>query len=166
MRTALVDRPIDAAALTAEVARTANGATVLFVGTVRDMNAGRAVTGMEYAAYRSMAERELGDIAGEAAARFGTMDIVVEHRLGQLALGDASVAVAVAHPHRAPAFDAARYIVEQLKQRVPIWKLELYVDGTREWVDAGLGEERGTACSEPSEGRDGGRIPAGKGESA
>lgn len=166
MRTALVDGPLDAAALTAEVARAANGATVLFVGTVRDINAGRSVTGIEYAAYRSMAERELGEIASEAAARFGTMDIVVEHRLGHLALGDASVVVAVAHPHRAPAFDAARYIVEQLKHRVPIWKLELYVDGTREWVDAGSGERRVTACPERSEGSDEGRVPAGKGESA
>lgn len=139
MRTAIVDHPIDAAALLAEVATTANGATVLFVGTVRDVNEGRAVTGIEYAAYRSMAERELGDIAREAAARHGTTDLVVEHRLGLLALGDASVVVAAAHPHRAPAFDAARYIVEELKRRVPIWKREMYVDGTREWVNAGTG---------------------------
>jgi molybdopterin synthase catalytic subunit len=134
MRTAIVDRPIDVPRLIAEVARPANGATVLFVGTVRDVNDSRGVTGMEYSAYRSMAERELGDIAREAADRFATRDIVVEHRLGALELGDASVAIVVAHPHRGAAYEASRYVIEQLKRRVPIWKLEHYVDGTREWV--------------------------------
>jgi molybdopterin synthase catalytic subunit len=103
---------------------------------VREVNDGRAVTGMEYTAYRSMAERELADIVREASQRFGTRDIVVEHRLGVLELGEASVAIAVAHPHRGAAYDASRYVIEQLKQRVPIWKLEHYVDGTREWVGA------------------------------
>jgi molybdopterin synthase catalytic subunit len=137
MRTALVDAPIDAAALASEVAHRANGATLLFVGTVRDVNDGRPVTGMEYTAYRSMAERELAAIAREAAEHFGTNDIVIEHRLGVLELGAASVVVAVAHPHRAPAYDASRFVIEQLKARVPIWKLEQYLDGTREWVGAG-----------------------------
>jgi molybdopterin synthase catalytic subunit len=135
MRTALVRRPIDAAALLSEVERSSNGASVLFVGTVRDVNDGRAVTGMEYTAYELMAERELARIVEEAANRFETDDVVVEHRLGTLDLGEASVAIAAAHPHRARAFDAARYVIEQLKKRVPIWKLEHYVDGTREWVD-------------------------------
>ena len=138
-RTRLVDDPIDAAALLAEVARHANGATVLFLGTVRDVNDGRAVSGIEYSAYRSMAEREIAAIVQEVSQRFGTQDIVVEHRLGELALGDCSVAVAAAHPRRAAAFDAARYVVEELKRRVPIWKLEHYADGTREWVNAGTG---------------------------
>jgi molybdopterin synthase catalytic subunit len=139
MRIRLVDGPIDVAALLAEVARHANGATVLFLGTVRDLNDGRAVSGIEYTAYRSMAERELAAIVAEASRRFGTDDIVVEHRLGELTLGECSVAVAAAHPRRAAAFDAARYVVEALKRRVPIWKLEHYVDGTREWVNAGTG---------------------------
>jgi len=134
MRCALVDRPIDMAAIVAEVARTSNGATLLFVGTVRDVNNGRAITGMDYTAYASMATRELTEILGEAAQQFETEDIVVEHRLGTLGLGDASVAIAVAHAHRGPAYDASRYVIEQLKQRVPIWKLEHYVDGSREWV--------------------------------
>lgn len=136
MRSTLTDRPIDTAALVAEVARAANGATLLFVGTVRDVNDGRPVTGIEYSAYRSMAEREMADIVREASERFDTTDIVVEHRLGELTLGDASVAIAVAHPRRGGAYDASRYVIEQLKKRVPIWKLELYVDGTREWVGA------------------------------
>ena len=135
MRTALVDRAIDLAALLREVGDSRNGATILFVGTVRDVNDGRSVMGMEYSAYRSMAERELGEIVREASDEFDTSDIVVEHRLGALELGEASVAIAVAHPHRGAAYDASRYVIEQLKRRVPIWKFEHYVDGTREWVD-------------------------------
>jgi molybdopterin synthase catalytic subunit len=106
---------------------------------VRDVNDGRDVTGIEYTAYRSMAERELATIVEEAAARAPGSDIAVEHRIGELSIGECSVAVAVAHPHRGPAFEAARYVVEELKHRVPIWKREQYVDGTREWVRATSG---------------------------
>ncbi len=134
MRTAIVSAPIDVAALTAEVAAPANGAVSLFVGTVRDVNDGRAVTGIEYSAYSAMAERELDEIAREAGARYGTTHVVVEHRTGYVALGAASVAIAVAHAHRGPAMDATRWIIEQIKERVPIWKMEHYVDGAREWV--------------------------------
>src|SRR5581483_11286176 len=137
MRTAIVERPIDLSALLAEVASVATGATLLFVGTVRDVNDGRRVSGMQYSAYRGMAERELADIVAEAREQFDAEHIAVEHRIGTLMLGEASVAIAVAHPHRGPAYDASRYIIEQLKQRVPIWKLEHYTDGTREWVGAG-----------------------------
>ncbi|HEU4564412.1 MAG TPA: molybdenum cofactor biosynthesis protein MoaE [Gemmatimonadaceae bacterium] len=135
MRVALVTAPIDAGALLAEVAAAGNGATLLFVGTVRDLNDGRPVTGIEYAAYAAMAERELAAIAGEAAARFGTEDIGVVHRTGRLGVGEASVAIAVAHARRAQCYEASRYVIEELKKRVPIWKREEYVDGTREWVD-------------------------------
>ena len=135
MRTALVTEPIDTAGILAEVSSHRNGATVLFVGTVRDLNDGRAVSGMEYSAYQAMADRELHAIAVEACAQFSTDDVVVEHRLGGLALGEASVAIAVAHPHRGQAFEAARFVIEELKRRVPIWKREHYLDGTREWVD-------------------------------
>jgi molybdopterin synthase catalytic subunit len=135
MRAALVRRPIDPAALLDEVQRSQNGASVLFVGTVRDVNDGRAVTGMEYTAYEAMAQRELERITQEASQRFGTQDVVLEHRIGTLGVGEASVAIVAAHPHRARAFDATRFVIEELKKRVPIWKLEHYVDGAREWVD-------------------------------
>jgi molybdopterin synthase catalytic subunit len=135
MRTALVRRRIDPGALLKEVHRSGNGASVLFVGTVRDTNEGRAVSGMEYTAYEAMAHRELERIVDEAADRFGTVDVLLEHRLGALEVGDVSVAIVAAHPHRARAFDAVRYVIEELKRRVPVWKLEHYVDGTREWVD-------------------------------
>jgi molybdopterin synthase catalytic subunit len=126
---------IDPLALLRSVGRPANGAVLLFLGVVREVNDGRSVTGIEYSAYESMAEAELASIAREAAERFGTSDIAIEHRLGDLALEEASVGIAVAHPHRGVAYDASRWIIEELKRRVPIWKRERYVDGTREWVD-------------------------------
>ena len=140
-RASLVERPIDLARLLAEVSTSAAGATLLFVGTVRDTNEGRRVVGIDYGAYAAMAARELDAIVGEAAARFGTEHVVVEHRLGTLGLGEASVAIAVTHARRAPAYDASRYIIEELKKRVPIWKREHYTDGAREWVDP-TGEAR------------------------
>ena len=135
MRSAIVSRPLDSTAVLREVGNVTNGAAILFVGTVRNVNEGRAVTGIEYAAYTAMAERELRTIVEEAARAFGTEDIVVEHRLGRLDLGEASVVIAVAHARRAQAYDASRFVIEELKRRVPIWKREEYVDGTREWVD-------------------------------
>lgn len=140
MRTALVGTPINVAAVVAEVTSPASGALAIFVGTVRNVNQGRAVEGIEYNAYAPMAEAELAAIAREAGAQFGTDHIVIEHRTGYLALGDASVLIAVSHPHRAPAMDAMRWAIEALKERVPIWKREHYTDGTREWVAQGGAE--------------------------
>lgn len=134
---ALVTQSIDVAGLMARVSSPAAGAVASFLGTVREVNDNRAVTGIEYSAYEEMAEREMCAIADEAVARFDRMPpaIAIEHRLGELALGEVSVAIAVAHAHRAPALDACRYIIEELKKRVPIWKREHYVDGTRAWGD-------------------------------
>lgn len=135
MRIALVQRPIDVAALLAEVSSASSGATTLFLGTVRDVNEGRAVSGIDYSAYDTMAVREMQRIAAEAMERFGTPHIVLEHRVGFLALTDVSIAIAVSHARRAPAMDASRFVIEEVKRRVPIWKREHYADGTREWVD-------------------------------
>ncbi|HEY0778216.1 MAG TPA: molybdenum cofactor biosynthesis protein MoaE [Gemmatirosa sp.] len=150
-RTAIVERPLDPAALLAAVADAGHGATALFVGTVREVNDGRPVTGIDYTAYEAMAARELAAIAAEAAERFGTAEgaprIVAEHRLGTLGIGEASVAVAAAHARRAPAMDAVRYVVEELKRRVPIWKREHYADGTREWLDPTAAGAPGTAVA-------------------
>jgi molybdopterin synthase catalytic subunit len=131
----LVRDSIEPAALLRAVANPANGAVLLFLGVVREVNEGRAVTGIEYSAYESMAARELTNIAREAAERFATADIAIEHRLGELALEEASVAIAVAHPRRDDAYRASRWMLEELKRRVPIWKLEHYADGARAWVD-------------------------------
>jgi molybdopterin synthase catalytic subunit len=136
MRVALVDRVIDVAALIAEASDHSCGASSIFLGCVREVNDNREVLGIEYSAYRAMAEREMTAIVNEARESFGVERVIVEHRLGTLALGDVSVAVIVAHAHRAPSLDASRYIIEQLKRRVPIWKLEHYADGTRDWVNA------------------------------
>lgn len=135
MRTAIVEHPIDACALLEEVAQTRNGATVLFVGTVREENDGEPVSGLDYSAYSGMAERELASIASEAAERWKTTDVVIEHRIGSLEIGEASVAIAVAHPHRGEAYEASRYIIEELKKRLPVWKREHYLDGRSEWVE-------------------------------
>lgn len=135
MRVALVRHPIDAAALVSEVSSRSAGATSLFLGTVRDVNDRKAVQGIDYSAYEPMALRELEAIAGEAAERFGTAHVVMEHRLGYLELTEASIGIAVSHPRRAAAMDATRFVIEEVKKRVPIWKREHYVDGTREWVD-------------------------------
>jgi molybdopterin synthase catalytic subunit len=147
MRTAIVKSPIDVAALLEEVARHRNGATVLFLGTVRDVNDGTPVTALDYSAYTEMAEPELQRIATEAAERWTTSDIIVEHRVGSLHLGDISVAIAVAHPHREPAYEASRYIIEELKRRLPIWKREHYADGTAEWVGQELAPPPEVAAS-------------------
>ena len=135
IRTAIVTGAIDVPALIAEVTSTATGASTLFLGTVRDVNDGRSVTGIEYTAYAAMAGEELQRIAVEAAAQFDGVRVAVEHRVGTLALTDVSVAIAVAHARRAPAIDANQFIIEALKRRVPIWKREHYADGAWQWVD-------------------------------
>lgn len=135
IRSGLVTRPIDAASLIAEISAPDRGAVSLFIGTVRDVNDGRAVEGIDYTAYAAMADAELERIVGEAADRFGVGALVVEHRIGTLGLGEASVGIAAAHAHRGPALDSVRYVIEEIKKRVPIWKRERYTDGTRSWVD-------------------------------
>lgn len=137
MRASLVKDAIDISSLASSVAMHGNGATAIFLGTVRSSNEGRSVTGIDYSAYDEMAEREMISILGEAREKFGIAEASMEHRLGTLRIGEASIGVAVAHPHRGPAMEALRYIVDETKRRAPIWKLEHYADGTREWVNAG-----------------------------
>lgn len=131
----IVTQPIDVATLVHAVADHGAGATALFLGTVRNVHDDRPVSGIDYQAYVVMAERELRAIVAEAGQRFATRAIAVEHRVGFLSLGETSVGIAASHARRAPAFDAARYVIEEIKRRVPIWKREHYADGTREWVD-------------------------------
>ncbi|HST06865.1 MAG TPA: molybdenum cofactor biosynthesis protein MoaE [Gemmatimonadaceae bacterium] len=134
-RASLVDREIDPAVIIAEVRHSRYGAVATFIGTVREVNEGRSVSAIDYSAYVAMAQSEMDQIVAEAESRFEISAIVVEHRLGSLQLGDISIAIAAAHEHRGPALDATRFVIEQIKARVPIWKLEHYVDGAREWVD-------------------------------
>ncbi|MEX0906758.1 MAG: molybdenum cofactor biosynthesis protein MoaE [Gemmatimonadota bacterium] len=130
--------PIDPAGVLARVGSPADGAAVLFVGTVREENDGRRVSGMRYDAYVDMAVPVLLAIAGEAAEHAGSDRIAVEHRVGELGIGAVSIAIAVSSPHRANAFDAARYIIEQVKVRLPVWKEEHYVTGESAWLDGAV----------------------------
>jgi molybdopterin synthase catalytic subunit len=141
--------PIDLAALVAGVSHAGAGAVASFVGAVRDVNDGAAVLGIDYEAYGPMANRELAVILDEAAARWPGARLAVRHRVGYLAVGEASVAVAVSSPHRAAAFDACRYVVEELKRRVPVWKREHYADGRRAWVDGRVDPPRRRSPAEP-----------------
>src|SRR6187397_3530634 len=131
----LTTRPIDVPSLTREVSSDERGAISIFLGTVRNSNEGRDVNGIDYSAYDAMAVAEMNRIVDEATQRFEDVAILLIHRTGTLRVGDVSVAIACAHAHRSPALDANRYVIEQLKRRVPIWKREHYLDGTSEWVD-------------------------------
>jgi len=128
----LVHEPIDLTALAATEPR--DGALCLFVGVVRNENQGRPVVRLEYEAYEEMALPMMEEIAREARRRFPVSEVRLVHRLGPLEIGEASVAVAVASPHRAEAFSACRFAIDTLKATVPIWKKEHYADGTA-WLE-------------------------------
>jgi molybdopterin synthase catalytic subunit len=128
----LVHEPIDLAALA--FTTPADGALCLFVGVVRNENEGRSVLRLEYEAYEEMALPLMEEIAAEIRRRFPVTLVRLVHRLGALQIGEASVAVAVASPHRAEAFAACRFAIDTLKAKVPIWKKEFYADGSA-WLD-------------------------------
>ena len=130
----LTTQPIDVASLVAEV-RPSDGALCLFVGVVRDSNAGRETTAIEYQAYGTMAELEMERLAGALARDFPAAQVRMRHRIGRLGVGEASVAVAAVSPHRAEAFAACRAAIDRLKTTVPIWKKEFHPDGSSDWVD-------------------------------
>lgn len=125
--------PLDAGELLAEDDPAA-GALLLFAGTVRNSNDDRPVEGLSYSAHETMAERILGEIEAEAVAKFEVSSCHILHRLGDLALGDVSVLIGVRSAHRAAAYEASRYAIEELKKRVPIFKEEHYTDGSAEWL--------------------------------
>lgn len=135
MFAAITDQPLVPADLLARVGDDEDGAVVLFVGVVRNHADGRAVSGMRYEAYREMAEQVLAEITGEAAIRLGTDRVAVVHRIGDLRVGEPSVAIAVSSPHRAEAYEASRWVIEAIKQRLPVWKREHYVQGESAWVE-------------------------------
>jgi len=126
--------PIDVGALVAATRRDGDGAVSLFLGTVRDANAGRRVLFLEYEAYGGMAEREMERIARQAIRRFGVASVSIVHRIGRLEIGEASVAIAVASAHRAAAMDACRYVIDTLKTSVPIRKRE-HFEGGAVWIE-------------------------------
>ena len=127
--------PIDTAALLAKVGSDEDGAALLFIGVVRDHAEGRKVTGMRYDVYAEMATEVLREIALEASIPLGTNRIAVAHRFGELKIGEISVGIAVSSPHRAEAYEASRFVIEEIKKRLPVWKKEHYLDGVSEWVE-------------------------------
>lgn len=129
--------PIDAAACASALVNDRAGGFVTFEGWVRDHSEGGAVTGLDYEAYMPLAEKEGERILAEAAERFPILAASCVHRVGALALGDLAVWVGVTAEHRAAAFDACRYVIDEAKARLPIWKKEHYADGVRVWVNAG-----------------------------
>jgi len=135
VRASIQREPIEPDRVLAEVGSDEDGAVLLFLGVVRNHADGRSVRGMHYDAYEAMAASEIRAIAAEAARRLGTDRLSVVHRTGELAIGEVSVAIAVSSPHRAEAYDASRYVIEEIKKRLPVWKKERYADGDAEWVE-------------------------------
>ncbi len=136
---AIVEGPIDVAALISAVQRPDCGAISTFVGTTRvDESEGASVEYLEYEAYRPMADRKLEEIGAEIEARWDVREVSVVHRLGRVEPGEASVAIVVAAPRRGAAFEASRYAIERIKEIVPIWKREVWSDGYI-WVGSQVG---------------------------
>jgi molybdopterin synthase catalytic subunit len=135
MMFSITDQCLDPEALKAELTRESAGAFVSFEGWVRDHNDGAAVTALEYEAHASLASKEGQQILAEAVERFDVLAVSGLHRTGHLAIGECAVWVGVSAAHRGIAFDACRYIIDELKQRVPIWKKEHYRDGPSSWVN-------------------------------
>ena len=122
-------------ALLADVQGPECGGTCLFLGTVRNGPEEAGVTEIEYSAYDAMAEAEIERILADVRQRWPTARVALRHRVGRVPVGEASIAIAAAAPHRAEAFAACRHVIEEVKQRLPIWKKEYRVDGTTVWVD-------------------------------
>ena len=134
----LVDRPIDLAGLDRAVRDPKAGAVVTFVGTTRNVNAGRNVKRLEYEAFASMATKEMRSLAAQAKKRWPLRKVAMVHRTGAVPVGEASVAIAVSAGHRGEAFDACRWLIDRLKEIVPIWKKEHYRGG-EVWIGAQQG---------------------------
>ena len=132
---AVRDRPLDVAEVTAAVSDPAAGGLTVFVGAVRDHDSGQEVRRLEYSAHPT-AEARLTEVAAEVAAEFDAVAVAAVHRVGLLAIGDLAVVSAVSAAHRDEAFAASRALIDRLKQRVPIWKHQVFADGTEEWVDS------------------------------
>jgi len=130
----VTDEPIDPVPILRDGIGSSDGAAILFLGMVRDHNDGREVGHLDYQAYPEMAEATLREIVAEAAAQWDTGGISVVHRIGRLEVGEVSVAILVASPHRGEAYAASRFVIEELKKRVPIWKREGYLEGDSEWL--------------------------------
>lgn len=143
----ITDAVLDPAPLVAAVRRDESGAIALFYGVVRNENLGRAVHYLEYDAYPAMAIKKMREVADEVRAKFPITDIGILHRIGRLEIGETSLLVAVSSGHRAEAFDACHFAVDRIKQIVPVWKKEVWTDGS-EWIEGYKPAAEETAAAE------------------
>ena len=134
----LTHESIDYTELTEAIRSNQAGAVVLFLGTVREITQGKQTVALDYDAYPEMAEAKMAELEQEAREKWPVENVGIAHRLGHLDLGEISVAVAVSSPHRQQAFEAGKYIIDELKVRVPVWKKENWSDGSTEWVHPGV----------------------------
>ena len=142
--------PLDPAAVAAAVARSGDGALTTFVGLVRERNAGRTVLWLDYEAFAPLAVKAFERIAAEAAEKWPDARIAIHHRTGRVAIGEASIVIAAASPHRADAFAASRYAIERVKQIAPIWKRE-YFDGGDVWIEGATADPDDVRAREEAE---------------
>lgn len=131
----LTEEPIRLDPLIDQVRAPDRGGIAIFLGLVRDHHQGRSVLGLDYSAYGPMAEQVTAEIVKEVEGGGSRAVVAVQHRIGALTVGDVAVAVVAASAHRGEAFEACRYVIEELKKRVPVWKREMYSDGSVAWVD-------------------------------
>ena len=141
--TAITAAPLDTEALVRALDTAGMGAVTTFIGLVRDHNLGRRVLHLEYEAYDALALRGLDLIVTEATAQWPAVRLAIHHRTGRMEIGEASVVIAAASPHRADAFAAARYAIERIKQIVPIWKHE-YFEGGDVWIEGATADPGNT----------------------
>ncbi len=134
----ITEEPIDYPAVAEGVRSNLAGAVCLFLGTVRELTGERVTRALEYEAYPVMARQKLVELEAEARGRWPVLDVAIVHRVGKLELGEVAVAVAVSSPHRDASFVACRWLMDTIKEVVPIWKKEEWADGGREWVHPGL----------------------------
>jgi molybdopterin synthase catalytic subunit len=137
----LTNQRIDTQETLSAVASHDAGAVVLFLGTTREFTHGRRTASLDYECYPEMAEKKLAELEAQARERWPLVGCLIVHRLGHLELGEASIAIAVSSPHRAAAFEAGHWLIDTIKQVVPIWKQENWADGTKEWVHPGMNDE-------------------------
>ncbi len=133
--------PIDVAAVLAKVESPLAGAVVLFLGTTREVTGDRRTRWLDYDCYSEMARAKLEQLEAEARRRWPIEGCAIVHRVGRVEIGQSSVAVAVSSPHRQDGFEAARWLIDTLKETVPIWKQEHWADGSSEWVHPGIGAQ-------------------------
>jgi molybdopterin synthase catalytic subunit len=130
----LTTEPIDAAQLLDRATSPQAGAVVMFLGTTRELTGDRRTVTLDYEAYGPMAERKLAELEVAARQRWPLVECLIVHRVGRVPLAESSVAIVVSTPHRADAFAAGQWLIDTLKQDVPIWKCEQWADGTTEWI--------------------------------